>query len=283
MHIRNPVEWFFTEFDPAASGLGAAAPTDYWTAPIQVPIVNKITRADLTTALRAGVQDFAAARTDVIFVCLIYPIMGLLLAALAAHHELLQLLFPIASGFALIGPFAAIGLYEMSRRRELTGRISWFDAFAVLRSPSLGAICLLGAILMAVFLLWLAVAEGLYDVTLGPQPPASAADFLIAVFTTGAGVLMALCGLAAGAVFAVAVLAISVVSFPLLLDRPAGIGTAMRTSVRAVRKNPGVMALWGFIVAAGLVLGSLPALIGLVVVLPILGHSTWHLYRRLIT
>ena len=170
----------------------------------------------------------------------------------------------------------------MSRRRALTGQVSWFDVFQVLRSPSIGAIAGMGLILIALFLLWLVAAEGIYDATLGPQPPASVMDFVTALFTTPAGWAMALVGLGVGFAFAVVVLAISVVSFPLLLDRPVGLRMAIRTSVLALRRNPGPLALWCRFVAVTLFLGSLPFFIGLIVGLPILGHSTWHLYRALI-
>jgi uncharacterized membrane protein len=232
--------------------------------------------------LRAGLADFAAARTDVVFLCLIYPIAGVIIAAVDGQHELLPLLFPTASGFALVGPLFAIGLYEMSRQRELTGRINYLDVFKVIRSPQIGAIALMAVILVGLFLLWLAVAQAIFDATLGPTPPASLLDFATAILTTPAGWAMIVLGTAAGGVFAAGVLAISVVTFPLLLDRHVSLATAISTSLLAVRRNPVVLAQWGLIIAAGLVLGSLPCFLGLVLVLPLLGHGTWHLYKRLV-
>jgi uncharacterized membrane protein len=247
-----------------------------------VPSIHHVTVADLLYALHKGLEDFGTYRTDVIFIGLIYPVVGLVLERVAFGYDMLPLLFPLASGFALVGPVAAIGLYEMSRRREEGQEITWVDAFGVLRSPSLGAIVLLGLLLVGIFVLWLAAAEVIYDVTLGPEPPASIASFLHDVFTTGAGWALIVVGVGVGFLFAVLVLSISVVSFPILLDRGVGLDTAVWTSMRTVAANPGPMAVWGLIVAGGLVLGSIPLLIGLVIVLPVLGHATWHLYRRLV-
>jgi len=245
-----------------------------------LPAVRRIRAADLRDVLARGFGDFGANRTDVIFLCVFYPLVGLVLQRLAAGYEMLPLLFPLASGFALVGPVAAVGLYEMSRRREQGDNVGWTDAFGVVRSPSFGAIVLLGLLLTAIFVLWLLVAEAIYLVTLGPEPPASIAVFLRDVFTTGAGWVLIGVGGGVGFLFALLVLAISVVSFPLLLDRDVGLEAAVWTSVRAVVANPGPMAIWGLTVAGGLVIGSIPLFVGLVIVLPVLGHSTWHLYRK---
>ena len=147
---------------------------------------------------------------------------------------------------------------------------------------SIGGIAGLGLLLIAIFLLWLTAAAVIYGLTLGPKPPVSFGAFAHDVFATRAGWAMIVIGIGVGFLFALVVLAISVVSFPLLLDRDVKMETAIWTSVQAVRANPGPMAAWGFIVAAGLVIGSVPALLGLVIVLPVLGHATWHLYRQLV-
>ena len=130
--------------------------------------------------------------------------------------------------------------------------------------------------------MWIGVAQALYALTLGPQPPASLSAFTEAVLGTPAGWTMIVAGLGIGFLFALLVLAISVVSLPMLIDRDVGVGTAIGTSVRACLANPVLMAAWGAIVAVALLLGSLPAFIGLIVVLPVLGHATWHLYRALV-
>lgn len=246
------------------------------------PTVRRIGLRDLKDALARGLADFSAMPTHAVFLCLIYPIVGLLLARLTLGYEVLPLLFPLAAGFTLLGPFAAIGLYELSRRREQGLDVSWQDAFDVLRSPSRGAIAALGLLLLAIFLIWIAVAQAIYIANFGYEPAASIPDFLHQVFTTPAGSMLIIVGNLVGFLFALLVLTISVVSFPLLLDRDVGAVEAVLTSVRVVATNPLMMAIWGLIVAGLLVIGSLPLFFGLAVVVPVLGHATWHLYRKVV-
>jgi uncharacterized membrane protein len=285
MTIRNPVEWGVDQFKHAALALETAGRVGRRTLDTlhsPPPAVRRITLASLGDVLAKGIDDFTTFRTDVVFVCVLYPLAGLVLARLAFGYNLLPLVFPLASGFALIGPFVAVGLNEMSRRREWGSEVTWADAIAVVRSPAFGAIVLLGLLLMGLFLLWLLAAWAIYAVTLGPAPPASVASFISDVFTTNAGWTMIAAGVGVGFLFALLVLAISVVSFPLLLDRDTGVDTAILTSVRAVITNPVPMAGWGLIVAGGLLLGSIPLFLGLIVIMPVLGHATWHLYREVV-
>jgi uncharacterized membrane protein len=246
------------------------------------PIIRKIGPADLLDALRKGYDDLAAMPSHAVFLCMIYPVVGLILWRIAIGYDVLPLLFPLAAGFALIGPFAALGLYELSRRREQGLDPFWSHAFDVFRSPSFGAIAALGLLLVVIFFVWLAVAQAIFVSAFGDLPAASIPDFFRRVFTTPSGWLLILVGNGVGFLFAVLVLTISVVSFPLLLDRDVGAAVAVLTSIRAVLANPATMALWGLIVAALLALGSLPFLIGLTVVMPLLGHATWHLYRKVV-
>jgi uncharacterized membrane protein len=247
-----------------------------------MPVVRRIGPKDLLHALAQGLDDFKAMPSHIAFLCLIYPLCGLVLAYLTSQQNALQLIFPLASGFALIGPFAAIGLYEMSRRRELGQDTSWKYALNVLRSPSIPAIAVLGLLLLALFVAWLTAAELLYAWLFGPDPPASYLGFLKMVLSTKRGWALIGIGGFVGFCFAVASLSVSVVSFPLLLDRDAGAAAAVATSVKAVRENIVAMALWGLIVTAGLVIGALPFFVGLAIAMPILGHATWHLYRAVI-
>jgi len=247
-----------------------------------LPEVRKIDLADLKEALAKGIDDFRAFPTHVVFLSIIYPIVGIALARLTLSYDFLPLLFPLATGFALVAPVAATGLYELSRRRELGLDVQWKDAFGARQSPSIDAITALGGLLLAIFVLWIAVAQAIYVATFGYAPAATIPNFLSQVFTTPQGWTLIVVGNAVGFLFAVTVLTISVVSFPLLLDREVGAVVALLTSVRSVLRNPLPMAAWGLIVAALLLIGSLPLFFGLAVVMPILGHSTWHLYRAVV-
>ncbi|RJF70407.1 DUF2189 domain-containing protein [Rhodopseudomonas palustris] len=244
------------------------------------PIIRSLTFGDLHDALRRGWDDFKAVPSHAIVLCVIYPVLGLALARLVLGYSVLPLLFPLAAGFALIGPFAALGLYELSRRREIGADASASHAFDVLRSPSFGAMLGLGAILLAVFVVWIAVAQGIYVSAFGHAPAAAVPDFVKRVLTTPEGWMLIVAGCGVGFLFAVAALCVSVVSFPMMLDRQAGIGDAVTTSLRVAARNPLQIATWGLIVAALLVVGSLPAFLGLAVVIPLLGHASWHLYRK---
>jgi uncharacterized membrane protein len=271
--------WTKAEGDLAVTHLHVISGSE---ASATLPVVRKIGMSDLREALAKGLDDFRAFPTHVMFLSIIYPAMGLVLARLTLSYDLLPLLFPLAAGFALIGPFAAIGLYELSRRRELGLEVSWKDAFGARRSQAIDGIIALGVLLLIIFALWVAVAQAIYIANFGYTPAALVPDFVQQVFTTPAGWTLIVLGNGVGFVFAVAVLAISVVSFPLLLDRDVGALVAIITSVRAVLKNPLTIAMWGLIVAALLVIGSLPLFVGLAVVMPVLGHSSWHLYRKLV-
>jgi len=243
------------------------------------PTIRSIGLADIKTALARGADDFYAMPTHAIFLCVVYPIIGLILARLAFGYSTVPLLYPLVSGFALVGPFASLGLYELSRRRELGEEVSVSHAFDVLHSSSIGAITALSLLLFVIFLVWLAVANAIYIADFGYAPPQSIEQFARDVFTTSAGWNLIIVGNGVGLLFAIAVLAIGAFSFPLLVDRDVGAAVALSTSVRAVLKNPGTMTVWGLIVAALLVIGSIPLFLGLTVVMPILGHATWHLYR----
>lgn len=286
MHIRNPIEWSGSQLVHGARNFGAAYRSLHHiqeTIHSPAPQLRRIGVRDIGAALRKGYEDFSDYRSDIIFVGVIYAVAGLVLSRLAVGLNVLPMLFPLASGFALIGPFAAVGLYEMSKRREQGAHVSWANAFGVVREPGFATIAMLGLIQVAIFLLWLLAAWLIYWFTLGPALPVSVASFVDAVFTTPAGWTMIGVGIGVGFLFALLAMVVGTFSFPLVIDRDVGLDTAISTSFGAIIANPGPMALWGAIVAATLVLGSIPLFTGLIVVLPVLGHATWHLYRRMVT
>jgi uncharacterized membrane protein len=307
MTIRNPIEWGGSQLVGTAKALSSVGHSLHHVQDtIHSPAltVRHIRVGDIKDAIRQGFEDFEAYRSDVAMLCVVYAVVGLLLTRLVFGNDLIPLVFPLASGFAILGPFAALALYEMSRMRERGVPVSWANAFDVLKAPAIGSIMILGAGLVALFLLWILAAWAIYANTMGTSPMTwttsisggvliyantmatppvtSISGFVHDVFRTTGGQAMIVIGIGVGFLFALAAMMISVVSFPLLLDQDVGLDTAVSTSVKAVIANPGPMAVWGLTVAGLLVLGSIPAFLGLVVVVPVLGHATWHLYRKLV-
>ncbi len=280
--IGNPISWAARHLGATGDHMSETVNQLGGEATCDPPEIRDLNMADIRYALRAGYADFLASRADVIFIAVVYPLAGLVLFGLGMRMELVPLLAPLVMGFALLGPVAAVALYEISRRRELGKEVHWLDAFGVFRSPSFGAILALGLYLTALFVIWILTAHSIYTQTLGPEAPVSLMAFLTEATTTTAGWTMMIVGVAVGFLFALIALAVSIVSFPLLLDRQVGVPVAVVTSVRVMRRSPRVVLTWGAIVAAMLMIGSIPMLLGLVFVMPILGHATWHLYRRAI-
>jgi uncharacterized membrane protein len=245
------------------------------------PTVRRITVADIFDALRRGLDDFWDKPSHYVFLCLIYPVVGVILITWSSGGNALQLIYPLATGFALLGPLAAIGLYEISRRRELNLDTSWTHALEVRNSPAIPAIVAVGVLLVGLFVAWLLTAQALFNWLYGADVPTSITAFVADVLTTERGWTLIILGNLVGFLFAVVVLS-TVITFPLLLDRDVGAAAALQTSAQAMITNPIPILLWGLIVAVALFLGSLPLFVGLAIVIPVLGHSTWHLYRKVV-
>jgi len=246
------------------------------------PVVRRIDFDDLRASLAEGWADFLAIPTQLVFLCILYPIIGIVAARVAVGNNLLPLAFPLVAGFALVGPVLAIGLYELSRRREAGLPVSWLNAFDVLRNPALLSVAMLGGVLFLLFAAWLGVARAIYSATIGGEAPLAVGDFIANIQASPHAMELLVFGNLAGFLFALVALTVAAVSFPLLLDRNVDPMVAVQTSVRAVRTNPVTMLAWGFVVAVVLFLGCLPLFVGLAVAMPVLGHATWHLYRRVI-
>ena len=244
------------------------------------PDVHRIRMADVFDALRLGFNDFWAKPSHYVFLCLIYPLAGLLITYWSTNANALPLLFPLMSGFALIGPIAALPLYEMSRRRDEKLDTSWRRAFDVSHSAALPSIVAVGAFLFAIFIAWLLVAQNLYVHYFGPTPPESFSMLMNQVTTTEEGHSLIFVGCGIGLLFAIVVLCSTIVTFPVLLDQDCGALAAIATSLRVVWQNPLESLLWAAIVTAMLIVGFAALFAGLAVVLPILGHATWHFYRK---
>lgn len=240
--------------------------------------IREIGLHDLRLALGRGWQGFMSKRGDLVFVGFIYPVVALLAALMATNVSVLPLVVPVAAGAILMGPAAASGFYELARREQLGLESGWRHFFDAWRTTTADAVATLTAMVAVLFLAWIMCAWTIYLATMGAMPIESPAAFVHAVFATRAGWNMMVLGNLVGLGFAIVALGMTVVSFPMLVDRRVGVATALRTSLRVTMKNPVTIAVWGVIVVALLALGALPAFVGLGVVLPVLGYATWHLY-----
>lgn len=252
-------------------------------SPRRSPIaVRKITDDDLRWSLRQGYEDFGDLRGDLIFAGLIYTLTGVAAVVMTTSAPLMPFFFPVVAGVALLGPVAAVGFYELARRREKGQEVHWFNFLDVRKRPSIDDMGIVAALLLVIFLGWLLAAGALYALIFGWATPTSIGGFLSMVFTTPRGWALIAAGAVVGAIFGWFVLALSVASLPMLVDSDVSAAEAVGASWRASHANKREMVRWGLLVTALLVLGSIPLFVGLAFVLPWLGYSTWHLYTRLV-
>jgi uncharacterized membrane protein len=261
----------------ATDPIAASAPARSEKIPIR-----KISGEDLKASLRMGLDDFREMRGDILFAGLIYTLIGIAAVVMTTNGPLMPFFFPIVAGVGLLGPVAAVGFYELARRREDGLESGWRHFLDVRKRPAADDMGIVAGLLLAIFALWLLAAGALYVAFFGWGTPTSVTGFLTMIFTTSKGWALILSGLVVGAVFGWIVLAISVASLPMLVDCDLGAGEAVSASWRASHANKGDMIRWGLIVLGLLILGSIPLFVGLAFVLPWLGYSTWHLYTRLI-
>ncbi|MBA2936294.1 DUF2189 domain-containing protein [Sphingomonas sp. CGMCC 1.13654] len=250
-------------------------------SPPAVPI-RRIGPADIRIALSLGWGDFRAMRGDILFVALIYPLVGLVTAFLALDGLPLHLFFPLAAGLSLMGPLVAVGFYELARRREAGLERGWSHFFDPLRSASMGSLLGIAIGMIMLFGSWIYFAGAIHDAFMTNVPPPSVGAFLTRLFGTEQGWEMMIVGNLVGLAYAIVTLALTWVAMPMLVDRPTDSWTAISTSLRAMAVNPAMAARWGLTVAVLLMLGSIPAFVGLAVMLPWLGYATWHLYTRVV-
>lgn len=244
--------------------------------------INTIGLADVRAALREGWKDFRRYPLFGLFFGSIYALGGLFIVVMLSFYHQPWMIIPVAIGFPLIGPFVAVGLYEISRRSESELPITWRGILAEVFRQRERQLSWMAFVVLFVFWVWIYQVRLLLALFLGFKISASLPVFLKVVTTTPEGLLFLAVGTIVGAVIATALFSVTVISMPLLLDRDIDFVTAMITSVRAIAESPVAMLSFGVVVAAAAFLAMLPLFAGLLVVLPVLGHATWHLYRRVV-
>lgn len=242
-----------------------------------VEIAGDLTEDDLRAALRAGWSDFKAHPGYGLFFAAFYVLGGVLLYfGLFARGEAAWFI-PIAAGFPLFAPFAAVGLYEVSRRREAGEKMDTGAILGALRGRGDEQLLVMGVVVLLVFGFWIILARGIFAIFMAQSGIGTES---LALLGSGAGIMMLLVGSLVGAVVALTLFAITVVSLPMLMDRDVDFVTAIIVSMETVRSNPQVMVKWAALIAVGLFVAMVPLFLGLFVALPVLGHATWHIYRR---
>ncbi|MFN3294310.1 MAG: DUF2189 domain-containing protein [Gemmobacter sp.] len=254
---------------PAVSAQPAAA----------APVIRALAPADLSAALAAGWRDLTRAPLFGLFFAGVYVLGGWMLVwALTASGQVWWTI-PITLGFPLLGPFIATGFYEISRRLARDEPLDWPGVLGVILRQKDRQVPSIAAVIVVFFLFWNFLAHMIFALFMGLQVMTNISSSFEA-FLTPNGLAMIVVGTLVGAVFSALLFSLTVVALPMLLDREVDFVTAMLTSLAVVRRNPGVMLGWGMLIAVLLFAGMVPAFLGLLVVLPLLGHSSWHLYTR---
>lgn len=240
-------------------------------------IKTSLKASDLSDALLAGWKDFLAAPLFGLFFASVFVVGGLALTYFLVEQEQYTWAIPAVAGFPLIAPFTAVGLYEVSRRREFGLALRWPAILGAVRGHGDEQILSMGVLIFVAFGFWLIVAHVIFSIAIveagaGPE----SLEFLM----TRPGLIMLAAGSLVGGVMALAFYAVTLFSLPMLIEREVDFLTAILTSLAAFRANFGVLLVWGFVIAMLLFLALVPAFLGLFAALPVLGHATWHLYRK---
>jgi uncharacterized membrane protein len=245
-------------------------------------VVNSVTMSDIADAFGQGLSDFRAAPAFGLFFGAVYALAGVGVVACAWVLELSYIAYPLAAGFALIGPFVAVGLYEVSRRLDAGAELSWSGVLGVMADQRGRELGWMSFVTLFVLIMWMYQVRLLMALFLGLNIPVGKVAFIEYVVSTPEGISFLVVGHAVGAVLSLILFSLTVVSFPILLDRDIDFITAMITSVKSVLSNPVPMIAWAAIVVFSLIAAMTPSFLGLLVVLPVLGHTTWHLYKKLV-
>ena len=248
--------------------------------PVGAPVLNDLSMAAVKASLRDGWADFRAQPGFGLFFGAIYMLGGLLILGFLNQIGAPWMIIPLAIGFPLLGPFVAVGLYEVSRRIHEDEPVTWRGVLAQVFHQRERQLGWMAFVVMFIFWIWVYQVRLLFALFLGFKSVSSWDRFIEIVLSTPEGLGFLAVGTVVGAILALVLFATTVISLPLLAERDVDFVTAMITSVAAVVKNPLPMLVFGFIVGVATLLALLPAFLGLLVVLPVLGHATWHLYRR---
>lgn len=246
-----------------------------------MPSVLSITPADITAALHAGIRDLARAPIHSLFFGCVFSAFGILISYLLLIVGSSYWVLPLAAGFPLIGPFAAIGLYEISRRLEQGEPITWGGVLGAVIREGRVQLPSYAFIVLFIYLIWVYLAHLIFALSFGLKPLTNVMSST-ELLTTAEGIGMLVAGTVVGGAIAILLFSVSVTSVPLLLEREIDVVSAMITSVKSVLANRAAMLFWGIILVICCIAAMVPMFLGMIVIFPVLGHTSWHVYRRVI-